>query len=329
MPRISKIAAGERRNWLERSEGGEAILRIAKSVGRDVRTVRQHIEKGRLERDFEVAQREQLRDALRAHQQDMLSLLKDLKDSVYVPELAYVEIVGLDFGLEDLWEPSDLARNRERILRPRPSTVENGPDDDESAASVKVIRDVNGPQDVQLTSESSRLGRALKEHIRQDPLWRHVATWRNALMEEFQRRAELNRAIRKKAEEVFGLAVSWRREPQEPCLSPGTIWWTRTRLTNIALGNYVPAVDEEIRETSPGSLETKYGQLLTQGLEEPKTHIEHIIAAMSGHGEVNAAAQSFNNLQAITTNVHNAIDEYLLIHHIPGRCSLCKKLGGQ
>ena len=25
----------------------------------------------------------------------------------------------------------------------------------------------------------------------------------------------------------------------------------------------------------------------------------------------------------------NEMEDYLLLHHIPGRCSLCKKLGGQ
>ena len=89
-----------------------------------------------------------------------------------------------------------------------------------------------------------RLGRALKKHIKRDPLWWHVATWRGALLEEFQRRADLNRSIRKKAKEVFGLNVNWMREPQETWLAPGTIWWIRATARQMrprrALANFRP-----------------------------------------------------------------------------------------
>ena len=59
------------------------------------------------------------------------------------------------------------------------------------------------------------------------------------------------------------------------------------------------------------------------------THFQHTITGLAGHGEVNEAAQSFSKLQAITTGLHNSIDEYLLIHYILSPCALCKKLGGQ
>ena len=126
MPKGSKIAIGARRNWLDRSEGGKPIPEIAKEAGRDVRTVREHIERAHLERDFDVAQRDQLREALRDHQRDMLTLLQNLKDSVYVPDLADNTISGIDYGLEDLWGPSDLARNREIVVAAPRSGVGRG-----------------------------------------------------------------------------------------------------------------------------------------------------------------------------------------------------------
>ena len=82
MPKKPKISSGERRKWLERSENGDPIIGIAEGSGRDVRSVRAHIEKARLERNFEYAQRDQLRDALQGHQQDMLRLLANLKGSI-------------------------------------------------------------------------------------------------------------------------------------------------------------------------------------------------------------------------------------------------------
>ena len=214
------------------------------------------------------------------------------------------------------------------MITPPKSVV--GRDNGGSAAAVTVVRDASGPQYIQPSFESSRLGRALKEHISKDPLWRHLSNWRTALLEEIQRRADLNRAIRKKVEQVFGLRVILSGDPQEAWLAPGTIWWIRARLTNAALGNYVPPVDEDIKERSLGSLETRYyGQLLVQNVEEAQVHLQNTIAAFANHDELKAAAQSFRNLQVITSSARNAIDEYLLIHHIPGRCGLCKKLGGR
>ena len=116
MPSVSKIASGVRRNWLTLSEQGESTEKIAKDAGRDIRTVRDHIERSRLERDFEAAQREQLREALRAHQQDMMALLGRVRGAVHVPDLLFNDAVGLDYGLEDLWGLADLAKNRESAL---------------------------------------------------------------------------------------------------------------------------------------------------------------------------------------------------------------------
>ena len=213
MPRNSKIASGERRIWLERSERGEAIPRVAKDVRRDVRTVRQHIEKARLERDFEAASREQLNEALQAHQRDMLTLLDEFRRSVYVPSLDFHNVLGVDFGLEDLWDSSELERNRVASL---------DASNDLSRSTVIVTRDSNGPFEILITAEESRLWRAINEHIGKDSLWRYIADWRKALLEELQRRADLNRALRKEAEKAFGLNVGWRAGPGEPWLAPGS-----------------------------------------------------------------------------------------------------------
>ena len=105
----------------------------------------------------------------------------------------------------------------------------------------------------------------------------------------------------------------------------------RARLTQLALGNHVLDLEEEIRQASTGGLESR-GQWLADHLQDTEMamgYLRETIAAMAGREEVQAAAQSFSTLQDRTGRVHDALDEYLLIHHIPGRCGLCKKLGGQ
>ena len=329
MPKKPKISTGERRKWLELSENGDAIIGIAEESGRDVRSVRAHIEKARLERNFEYAQRDHLRDALQGHQKDMLRLLRDLKGSINVPVLDDYGPLGLDFGLEDIWSPSYLARNRESPLPHQPIVID-GLDDARSTPVYRVIRNVNGPQEIELVPEVARLWRALKEHIRQDPLWRHEATWLRSCLDELNRRAELNRAIRENAEKIFGLKVGLRGGPEEPWLAPAAITWVRTLLTNDAPVNDVRTFDEDLDETSPGSLRSFLsGQELTMGIEEAKDKLQRTFTAMEGSREVTAAVESYQRLKEMTKSIHDAIDEYLLIHYITGGCRLCQKLGGQ
>jgi hypothetical protein len=254
--------------------------------------------------------------------------------------LEFKDIASLDFGFEHWWGSSELVRNRETTLHAiSPRSVY--PDDDkandnayESAPPVQVIviREASGPQGIRITAEDSRLWRSLKEHIGKDPLWRYIANWRNALLEEFRGRAALNRTILEKVQDVFALKVSRRPEPQTSWLAPSIVWWIRTRVSNLALGNYVPSVEEAIRETPRDGWESRTGQTLAEHLEDRnkgREQLQNAIEAMAGSAEVEVATQNYRDLENKTMRVNDALEELLLIHYIPGRCSLCKKLGAQ
>ncbi len=108
MPKKSIISVVERRNWLEDHEKGRALDEIAREVRRDQRTVKTNVERARLERDFEGAEREQLREALRSHQADMLAQLERLMHAVQMPDLTFRPVMSPDFGLESLLSPKEL-----------------------------------------------------------------------------------------------------------------------------------------------------------------------------------------------------------------------------
>ena len=259
MPKKSKVSPVERREWLEKYEDGVRLDVLAKVARRDARTISTHIEKARLDRDFIAAQREQLREALQAHQRDMLELVDQLGRVVFVLPLSFLDPLGLDFGLEDLRETSDFSRNQELSL--------------DSAGAIKVTRNSSGPQEVTLTLEGTRLWRALREHTGKDPLWRSFANWKDALTQELRLRADLNRAIRITVEGNFGLPVARGPARGEPWLGPAAVWWLRTRLTNLALGEYVPEVGEDVRQASTGGLESKSGKWLADHLEDTEKGI--------------------------------------------------------
>ncbi len=109
MPKKSIISVVERRNWLENHEKGRALDEIAREVRRDQRTVKTNVERARLERDFEGAEREQLREALRSHQADMLAQLERLMHAVQMPDLTFRPVLSPDLGLRACSVPRNYA----------------------------------------------------------------------------------------------------------------------------------------------------------------------------------------------------------------------------
>ena len=99
MPRRQKISPALRRGWLKRHERGERQDAIASADKVNPRTVREQIERAGLELAFDAAQQEQLGEALRKHQEDMLDLLKRTKMGIDVPSLT------TDLGFEETGSP--------------------------------------------------------------------------------------------------------------------------------------------------------------------------------------------------------------------------------
>ncbi len=338
MPRESKIPPAKRREWLELYLRGKPLDEIARRESRNPRTVTANIERARQERDFEVAQQEQLREALRSHQQDMLALLERLRGAVHIPPLDFGPQQG-DFGLDDLYSSHGQAPERRVGLGPSLPTqdysigrhpiwgeIHLG----ESPRAITVIRDSSGPIEVHLTEEDSLLWRTLKEHLPRDPLWRDLADWQRALLAELQIGVTLNQSIRRKVEEVFGLQVTVGGA-REPHLTPGLVWFIRVEATKCALGQPPTNIDDLVTE-GEGSLLYQSSWILAEHLEDEgkaKSQLISIVEATVRSAEGERAVVTYRDLEDRTQKARNAIEEYLLLHHIPGRCRLCKKLGGQ
>jgi hypothetical protein len=63
--------------------------------------------------------------------------------------------------------------------------------------------------------------------------------------------------------------------------------------------------------------------------EKVKKDLEKTVAILVRSAEAGDAAQTHQNLRDSTNKVREELEDYLLLHHIPGRCSICQKLGGQ
>ena len=242
MPKYSIISSLKRREWLEEHERGTALDVIARGAKRDQRTVKSNVERARLERDFQVAQREQLREALRSHQEDMLALLGRLMQAAQMSEQNIGLLVAPDFGLEDLLSAEDLAGYSQVPLGPTlvaPEVFPGAPflsssTQEGALSAVSVLRDADGPNQAILAEEGSILWQGVKEHIgSREPLWRLISHWKQALLEDCQGKASLNRAVRIRSEEEFGIPVLWGTGHPGPHLAAPLVRWASAAVTRI------------------------------------------------------------------------------------------------
>ena len=313
MPKKLNISSAQRKDWLDRYERGEAQDAIAAAKKVNPRTVKVQIDRARIERSFEAAQQEQLGVALRKHQDDMLDLLKRTRMGIEVPSL------DIDFGFgEPVGSP-----DREVTLPPEAG---------EGHAVTVFIRG-GQPVEIHLAEEESRLWRALKQHLgNKNPLWRDIDDWQRALLKEVQARAALSHAIKKKVEVKYELPVLVQSTGQQPHLTLAAIRLTQTEVVSRSLGE-PPSDFLERLEVSGGSLnDPRTASYLTEYVAEPekvKDALSGIIRGLVDSAEARGMARVHQELIDCTRKTRDELEDYLLLHHIPGRCSLCKKLGGQ
>lgn len=107
-----------RLEWLKRVEQGETPPQIAATDDCDVRTVRKHVELGRLERDVQKARSEVLRDALEHHYHDLLETVRSIENNVSSEsQISLEKGVHLMMGLRQHMPRSPLWENLRRWNR--------------------------------------------------------------------------------------------------------------------------------------------------------------------------------------------------------------------
>lgn len=101
MPKRGKITPVERRRWLERYEKGATIDSLAKEALRTQRTVTDHLEQARRERQHEQVQIDLMREGYREHYRDLLNLAKRMAERATSPHR------GVFLGTEDPEDPGE------------------------------------------------------------------------------------------------------------------------------------------------------------------------------------------------------------------------------
>jgi len=299
MPR--KFDDAKKKEWLEFYDQGKSEKWIADRAKCDVRTVRKAINEARLKRDVVVARMELVKDALRKHQDGLLEELNQIKASLVVPERDFA-VLSWHHGQNSILDDTG-----EQIK------LENG--------------------------EDSTMRRLLKEHLRQDKLWRVLAQWEKARASHLAARV----AFQRKTATVLQHKTGYKLIDGDGT-SPFMYSYTAGHVIyRAAIDMAFAAPDERAQKsiirkmeaaitvnTHNGDVVFRSGSILAVALGSEETTKQHLLDALKDLGkspEVKAVVETCQALEQITTKARQVVEDIRLLGLVPGQCEICRRLG--
>jgi hypothetical protein len=299
MPR--KFDDAKKKEWIEFYDQGKSEKWIANQAECDIRTVRKAINEARLKQDVVVARMELVKDALRKHQDGLLEELNQIKAGLVVPQR--------DFAVLS-WH-----HGKNSIL-------------DGTAEQIKLE---NG--------EDSTMRRLLKEHLRQDKLWRVLAQWKKAKANHLAARV----AFQRKTATVLQRKTSYKLIDGDGT-SPFMYSYTAGALFyKAAIDVAFAAPDQRAQKSilrkmeTAISVNTNNGNVLFEnrlilavapGSEQrTKQHLLDALRDLAESPEVKAVVETNQALEQITAKAREVVEDIRLLGLVPGQCEICRRLG--
>lgn len=299
-----KFSAGDKRDWLDLYEKGKTELQIAREhVHCDVRTVKKAIEEARRQRDAQTARAELLKEALRKHHGDLLSIIEGILPALQVPPA----------NLEVSWK-----------LEASPSPIRLSG----ATAQYKLLSGCT----VFFQSENSPLWGLLEEHLKRDQMWKVIGHWKRVVAAHIDARIALNRMAAMLLEKKTGLKLVDRVPEQGPYL-----------LAHVAMPQvYEPALHVALgirygREPEHDIVaDTKNGEVTYQNSplakvpgaeQECRQNILKAIAELRASTEAENVATTYREVVEITAKARRVVEEIALLGLVPGQCRVCRRLG--
>ncbi|MFC1910921.1 hypothetical protein ACFLXC_06595 [Chloroflexota bacterium] len=298
MPR--KFENAKKIEWLELFEKGKSEKWIAHRAGCDVRTVKKAINDARLKRYVVVARVELVKDALRKHQDSLLEELDQIMSGLTVPQR--------DFAVLSWHHGED--------------SVFNEPDGQTKAES----------------GGESSMRRLLKEHLKNDRLWRALGQWEKANAGHMAARTALQRRTAALLQEKTGYKlVDNDNTPPFVCsyTAGPLVYEAVTNLAFTAPGSM--SLEKVVKRLENGIfIDAESGDIRTGnqilavavGNEQTtKQNLLDVFKDLAGSLEVHAVVETYQALEQITTKTRQVVEGIRLLGLVPGQCEICRRLG--
>jgi hypothetical protein len=296
-----KFDDSQKKQWLKFYEQGKSEKWIANRTGCDVRTVKNAINEARLKRDVIGARMELVKDALRKHQDGLLEELDRIMSDLVVP-------------------PKD---------SPALSWYHGK----------NSILDDAGEQIKGESGEDSAMRRLLKEHLKNDKLWRVLRQWEKAQAAHLAAKTAFQRktATVLQGKTGYKLIDSGGTPPFIHSDTAGKLVY------KAAIDMAFAAPDEKAQENVIRKIEmtisvrTDTGEVLLEkhsalavapGNEEPtRQHLLDTLKDLGKSPEGKAVVETYWALEQITTKARQVVEDIRLLGLVPGHCEICRRLG--
>ena len=302
-----KVSIIDKRNWLEKYEGGKSEAAIASESKRDIRTIKNGIEEARREVDIRLARAELLKEALRKHQDSLEGELRKI--------LKNLELPHSDFA------PLSWYRGNDSIFVTNGFTAQKS----ESARFAKVGR--------KPAHEATTVLDLLRQHFKNDRLWKWLADWEKLLISHLADRKALQRKAVAILEDKTGYKVIDNRDKVTlPFLyshTAGHLLYKSALDSAFGSGHSGNMEDDMIADTQRGAV-TYHNSILAEAPDHEEVTRSNILAAyreLLSSYELMHVLNTFGILKESVTRVRQAVEEILLLGFIPGQCDVCRRLG--
>ena len=294
MPKGPKIYADDRRRWLEKYEGGSSLPSIATDARRDIRTVKKQIQLAADERERALARTQLYKEALLNHNQSLLEAVARLLDILHVP---YLDRLVLTDVSPTNAHYQNLIHNTDRGIK------------------------------VTLVPDKKRILEILREHLAtQKGLWRALDGWTAELEEYAKGATALGKAIAADAQEATGHTVGTTGPRLTYALVEGVV---RTA-QEVSSGRRDPLMTKEV---SIGNGQVRFeGTPIGEGIPEKElpgfvnTSVQ-LVNCYANSPKLSALVKLRSQLESRLPDIRRELEDFQLLGVIPGRCSICRKLG--
>jgi len=294
-----KFLETDKRKWLELYESGKTEKWIARELAKcDLRTVKRGIEEARRKQDVVIARRELVKDALRKHQDGLLEELDKILSALYLPTHDYVVLP---------WH-----RGGDFILT-------------ESETDVSALATVS-------RSEGGVVRRLLKEHLKNDRLWKVLTQWEKTYTAHLIARTVLQRKTVAVIQEKTGCKLVEKNDVPRPFLysyTTGDLFFRAVLQHAFGDRKSIDLESDIIANTASGDV--RYHSLVlgeAPGNEEKiKINLIEAFRELKGSSEAVSVVDTYKTLEEAAMRVRQVVEQIKLLGLIPGQCEICRRLG--
>ena len=320
-PNISPV---ERSRYLELHEAGSSINEIARQFKRTDRTIRQHLEQVRGELDWQEARRGQIRDVLRAHQEDLQELVGRTWQAFLSNPISHDHISGVGREVSALTGPpsgEDLPFGP-NVKYPNLALSAGGQSLPANREPAFILVCSGSKFEIRLREEDSTRWQLLLAHITKDRLLVPIDAWKKAQLVELNALWTLNQAIRVQAEALFAFAETGPSTAGAGMATPALVPAVRIEVLNN--GDTKSAGFLESLYYVNEALRTPYSTDLVIWLSEAseesaRERLRTLITSASRYPETRKARES----RRVADHGRLAVLDVLLMKHVPGGCRSC------